>query len=385
MKHLINTLLVIFTISHFLTYTETYTIAIVVKVLSLTLLFIISIFHIKKYEFPLLLLIFIFILTFLNVFSMTLLTSFYYLILLIVFYIAVYLLLLYKINVPKIFTIVSSILLLLSIIYTFTDPASINIRGGNIALKGIFNNNNTLGQLVLFNFTSLYLYIFSKESFKVTELFLFLPSIFLAAFTSSRSILISILFLILIILITKKFKYKAIIIATLSVFFFILFEKINTLIRTLFRIESLSLTGLSEDRFNLLKFFSTNINEIPLYGLGIGNQTMLWLTASSFNDVPRYLDGLGIHNTFIQIYIELGLIGFITFILFLIFLIFKTIKYKEHNLLFVFISLIISSFFESNIFYITSPSSILFWFIVVKIVTIRKVENENIILAKHNQ
>lgn len=152
----------------------------------------------------------------------------------------------------------------------------------------------------------------------------------------------------------------------------------------LFRIETVNLSGISDDRLALIKFFFSNISEIPLFGLGMGNQTLIWETASTFTSYTSSLTGFGIHNTFIQIYIELGLVGFLTFFLFLLYLIYICLIKKKYQMLIALIILIISSLFESNIFYITSPNSILFWYVACKIIVFRKENNEDPILAKYN-
>src|SRR5699024_10617225 len=131
-------LLSLFTISHFLTYTDLYSVMIIVKLFCLFILASLWIYSSRRHGIPIGLVILFYTILMITTFSSTL---FYSLLHwgMILGYCLMLLLLKNKIDILRVFQKISLLLLVLSVIITIVDPSTINFRGDNISLYGIFN------------------------------------------------------------------------------------------------------------------------------------------------------------------------------------------------------------------------------------------------------
>ncbi|PKF30629.1 hypothetical protein CW697_02045 [Macrococcoides caseolyticum] len=371
--------LIVFLVSIlFLTHNLSYTViekSVYLNYVIFLLLFLVSILYTSKILIKFWLLLYFLFLIAISLFSQSILLSLSYVFLLIVYFFIFNLLNNRDIPFFKILFYTSFIIVLLSCFYTFLDPLSINYRGGNIALKGFFKNNNSFAQIIFL--TLLTFYNFNRKD--NCNLYMIIVFLFLSLLTSSRSIIISILVLLIIEMFKLKKSYLIILLSIAFISILIKKDQLLLLFEKIFRTESFTATDLSESRFQLLMQFKSIFWELPFTGLGIGNQTSVWIYGNLGGG--QEIEGIGLHNSFIQILAEQGIIGFIIFIFINIIATNKLFK-SNKKLFYTLIVILISSTFESNIYYISSPLAYLYWYIIFFAVNKKGAKNEDTFVAK---
>jgi O-antigen ligase len=260
-------------------------------------------------------------------------------------------------------------------IFTLTS-VGITDRGGNIAIRGLFSNNNMMGMIALS--TSLLSFIalvykdhltrgkalIVKTSALVSPLFVIL--------SSSRASIIGLLTSIMLLGMVEKRTRKLSIFTFVIVILFVVFGE--SLLYAWFRIDSLMASGgIFGDRTKLFQYAIQSIPYIPWYGLGIGMQGNLYLINLN---VPAGLIGpdgntLGFHNAYLQIMVETGIAGLLIYGVILISTFRKAFTTKEKSSKKLILSmcailggLMVNSFFESALLLPGSPYSLIFWIIV---------------------
>ncbi|MFP3355723.1 O-antigen ligase family protein [Planococcus sp. SIMBA_143] len=274
------------------------------------------------------------------------------------------------------FFIITLLLVIVSVFYTFINPSSIVDRGGNIALKGIFHNNNTFSLIILMCILSLHFLktISSKGNLLVRKKsFFYFPQFFLfvvLVLTSSRSAVVAVLiFYILIFFINSKRWMEYFYMASLVILALIIYKYmgLQELLLKYFRIGDNTTDPLSS-RGILLDIVVNSSDSIPLNGLGVGMQGDLWRFINS-NNLGGLID-FGFHNSFLQVLIEMGPLGIFIFIFILVSMFFK----KRHFILngseflvlkSMILSLSVSGFFESSLILAGSPLSFYYWFLIL--------------------
>lgn len=257
----------------------------------------------------------------------------------------------------------SIVITILNVFYNIMDSNAVVYRGNNVAFKGIFNNNNTTGMIFLWICISLMIYkeVFYRYKPILINILIICSTFLLFASSSRSSILSYIIFYLLFLLIKKKF----ILVGLFFSFLLIVFTFFNDIVFQFFRISSNSSTTLLGERSYLLNYVLNSITDIPFWGLGIGMQEQLWFV-SDYIIGSNPLNYLSFHNSFLQIYIEVGVIGFAAFFLFNIGIIYMTFKNKDGSdflkLLGIgLLAFLINGFFESSLFLPGSPITIIYW------------------------
>jgi O-antigen ligase len=233
------------------------------------------------------------------------------------------------------------------------------------------------GFLVVILILSLGAYLKASKAELRWKMFLIttLPINLLALLTTfSRSAILtllfgifSIVFYFLIIEKSPKKKDLLVIFYTLLILFFIFFTAYSNLIssrtNTQSRLEKKSL----DDREIYLEESKKIINKNFIKGVGLGNYTEFVSKNLAKNKEPWNIQP--VHNVYLLIFSELGLIGFSIFMFFIIFNIleiFKLIKERNTNRVIfsiILISLILISFFDHWL-WTTSFGIIIFWLVL---------------------
>lgn len=233
------------------------------------------------------------------------------------------------------------------------------------AFKSIFRNQNYLAVLL---FSMLYFTIITiKKSGKLERLFFLgisLINLILIVTTSSRSVLIGIVIVILAWVILKhfrdKFSYLIYIIMFGNLFFVAAYVGIkNTGIGSFLDHISLSIFGKSlfSGRSEIWAEVIHAVFNKPLFGYGVGVNAS---DVSSLNFTS--------HNLYLQLFLEVGLIGFLIFFLF-IFIIWKILNYRLDNFVSKWsacfmLGILVYESFELTLFQNNYSISMLQWLII---------------------
>jgi len=175
----------------------------------------------------------------------------------------------------------------------------------------------------------IFLYYFSNKKifFNITLAY----SISITLLSGSRTnflLLILFLFFIAIKIINKYFKNKEkILLLLVFIFFIIIFSFLNYEILVNF-FDIGKNTASNNERLRLITFSFDTIADNFLFGIGPGEFTKYW-NMSSYSYFRT--ENLTAHNHFLQIFVEMGIIGFLTFILFIIKVFINNYKNKIYN------------------------------------------------------
>lgn len=278
------------------------------------------------------------------------------------------------INLLYVFICAGLFILIISI---FTLPfQGIVDRGGNIAIRGFFSNNNTMG-MVAFSTSGLSLLVLyfreylSKYNLLITKTSAFISPIFVLLSSSRASILGLLTAIFLFGIIEKRSRKLSIFSLTISL---TLYFFAGSFINKYFRIESLNSSGgIFGERSLLFQYVMDSMSYIPWYGLGLGLQDHLYLVSRAIPtmDVNSGMIGFTFHNSYLQILVETGIFGSIIYLTLLIttFMMVFKIKNRENRRFILVVNvllfgMIINSFFESALLLPGSPYSLLFWTLI---------------------
>lgn len=192
---------------------------------------------------------------------------------------------------------------------------SLNRMGQFFRVSSLTWDTNYLGfYCLLYQFV----YIYTDESNnKMNKLFLLL-SVFILILTFSKTAYIGFIFILMIYRVSKKIKRRILLkifILCFLVFVFIFIKYKNIFFPILlsrfgFLIDKSYSSGSNSYRWNLFKLSLQLIATSPIFGIGLNNFSSLMshATGSSYYKI---------HNTFLQIGVEQGLISLVLFITFI--------------------------------------------------------------------
>ncbi len=213
---------------------------------------------------------------------------------------------------------------------------------------GALDHPNILGALALLSVViSLYFLVYKKNSsyLKVFLCINFFLSFSALIFSFSRSAWLAFLITIILFFFSKlknKLTFYLLLVATTSlflVFYFNYANLINTRVLAQGRIEQISIN----ERKSSLNLMSFNSTEQLLFGRGIGASS-LWQKDRDIlnNEIIADYNYQPVHNIFLLLILEIGLLGLLSFLIFLSLLINENKKKIKANLsLFILPSLLI--------------------------------------------
>jgi len=270
-------------------------------------------------------------------------------------------------------------------------------RGGNIAVRGVFINNNMAGMIAFVTSALSFIVIVHKEYLSRVKLFLVRLSVIISPIfvilSSSRSSILGLVTVVLLIGSANKKTKKLSVFAIFVVSSIFLFGR-DLLIRW-FRMDTLVAQGsVLGEREILFQYVIDSLPYIPWHGLGIGMQETLYILSPALSYLENQEDTLGFHNSYLQFIVETGIVGFSVFTIILLFTFInffstkgKTAKRLNLTLLATLIGMMVSSFFESALLLPGSPYSLIFWTIVCLVHVVhyrdRNYSNEKVNIYKH--
>jgi len=254
--------------------------------------------------------------------------------------------------------------------------STVLIEGGKILRSyGTLPHPNILGAFLVVGFLSgLFLFIKSNGIKK----YLFFSGIFLIALTLwltlSRSTIIAILFGLFIYFILKFFRdgfYKKNIISFISIFLLLLFSLLPVLSFVLPRINISASEVAVTSRVSYMEM-GKKIIEKNLLGVGLKNQVYYAYKNNIYNEanMKNSWEWQPIHNLYLLIGSEVGVLGLLSFIIFILgafikkgLLFLKKDKEEYYIILAIMSSLLIIGLFDHFLYTIDSPA-LLFWLMI---------------------
>jgi len=254
--------------------------------------------------------------------------------------------------------------------------STVLIEGGKILRSyGTLPHPNILGAFLVVGFLSgLFLFIKSNGIKK----YLFFSGIFLIALTLwltlSRSTIIAILFGLFIYFILKFFRdgfYKKNIISFISIFLLLLFSLLPVLSFVLPRINISASEVAVTSRVSYMEM-GKKIIEKNLLGVGLKNQVYYAYKNNIYNEanMKNSWEWQPIHNLYLLIGSEVGVLGLLSFIIFILgafikkgLLFLKKDKEEYYIILAIMSSLLIIGLFDHFLWTIDSPA-LLFWLMI---------------------
>jgi len=213
-----------------------------------------------------------------------------------------------------------SIIIILSYLTVFLLP-SYGISTDNPgSWQGVFNQKNSLGKMMVFSTLILIFYTFSSKNYlkKSLGIILILFSIGLIILSQSKTAIIALIFITLILIFAKliqKIKKKTILPLTSLILVLGIITGIIFIVYTNETFNALNKDSTLTGRTNLWQLSFEKIKEKPLLGYGYSS---FWLGyAGPSKDIWFMLDWEPphAHNGFIDMILELGIIGFLIFII----------------------------------------------------------------------
>ena len=208
------------------------------------------------------------------------------------------------------------ILLQFYVLYDFEIPPS-----RNILFQGFAGNLNVTGFSLLFRLPFImYLFFESKNIYsRLTYNLLIISSVFCIFLSGSRGSILFLTFVLIFIIFYALFYHRLIIrstvilISTCALTFLLhgyLFQNGNTVIK---RVSTVSPTKIrfddsSIERVNWYLSAIEGITERPLLGWGIGNWKIIG-TKYVTQKIEQYIVPKHVHNDFLQMFTELGIVG----------------------------------------------------------------------------
>lgn len=250
-----------------------------------------------------------------------------------------------------IFSVIISIFLIGESIYVFNlffgNPQKLDIDSLILSIKGNSGNKNIFAAAILFKLPfSLYLFFNKKNRFKylaISSFFLGVASIFIL---NARSTFVGLFFIVISVIFFSFYteKKKGVIIVIIALFGF-LFSNFFLQLKLKNLENQRTLYGTTISRVATINFNQSGRKDIwldclyaiknnPIRGCGIGNWKIIGATSthgtqmySSDWTIPYHA-----HNDFLEMFIELGLIGGLLFIMLFIILIYVFIrKFKDNK------------------------------------------------------
>jgi len=254
--------------------------------------------------------------------------------------------------------------------------STVLIEGGKILRSyGTLPHPNILGAFLVVGFLSgLFLFIESKGVKK----YLFFSGLFLIALTLwltlSRSAIIAMLFGLFIYFILKFFRdgfYKKNIISFVSIFLLLLFSLLPVLSFVLPRINMSASEVAVTSRVSYMEMGKKIMKE-NLLGVGLKNQVYYTYKNNIYNEanMKNSWEWQPIHNLYLLIGSEVGVLGLLSFIIFILgafikkgLLFLKKDKEEYYIILAIMSSLLIIGLFDHFLYTIDSPA-LLFWLMI---------------------
>ena len=197
-----------------------------------------------------------------------------------------------------------------------------NLLYGNGSTKGITANVNIQAFSILFKLPLLLFYIFNNYRYKLFIYFLFFFSLSSLFIITSRGAFLGLLFILLFVFSFYYKSFKAISYScfTLIVSFIFSYYYLIPKFSSLYKISNISLVDSSS--ISRITFYqnaiSSIINTFP-FGIGVGNWKIVSILYYS-DFVKAYTVPYHVHNDFLQVAAESGLLGFFAFLFFFIFI-----------------------------------------------------------------
>lgn len=225
-----------------------------------------------------------------------------------------------------------------TIIYFGTSSILFMITN-SIRVSNDFLNANILGMAAAFSMV-IHFYFFIYNKSKMWWMLFIIPGIMVLLVTSSRKAIVVLIFGIFMILVLKnmdnkdklKGLFKIIIVTILSVIFLFAlakrFSDTNVYIRMMGLISGLTgngnVDGSTQMRFQLIEMGKEIFGKNPILGIGMDNAKLVVL-----DEIGR--KNFYLHNNYIELLADGGIIGFITYYWIYIVLIYQMIKYRNFN------------------------------------------------------
>ncbi len=263
----------------------------------------------------------------------------------------------------------------ISTVFTVTT-GGITDRGGNIAIRGLFVNNNMAGMVALSTSVLTFIVLGHKQYLTQGKALIVkisaLVSPLLVIFSSSRASILGLVTAVLLLGVVEKRTRKLSILTFVLLVILFLFGQ--AILYDWFRVGTLMESGgIFGERTLLYKYALQSIPYIPWYGLGIGMQGDLYQINLSIPPDIIGEDGnlLGFHNAYLQIMVETGIVGLLIYSLILLVTFRKAFttggeepRKLNLSIALVLLGLMVNSFFESALLQPGSPYSLIFWTMV---------------------
>ena len=257
-------------------------------------------------------------------------------------------------------------------------------------LGGKVNNENIIGMSAAYSVVMLLYYAMYKNK-KINYIFMILPAIVMAASGSRKALLIAIIGVILLVYFKNKkshgvAKFMKMIywgLITYVVLKFVLsleiFSTVNTRMEMLFNMfsgENASGGASADTRKNMIEIGLQQFEETPLFGIGLYNSVLACLYRMGYTG---YL-----HNDYVELLVNGGLVGFVLYYSVLFALLIKHIKlmkvFDDSEIIISFIILV--TFLIMNVAYVSyygimnTYMYLTLWISTVEIYKRRKIKNE---------
>jgi exopolysaccharide production protein ExoQ len=255
----------------------------------------------------------------------------------------------------------------------------------NGRFQGVFSNPNSMGLICAILLPlSLWHFFESKKKSALFLFFLMLLSLFLSGSRGSlQAAVVSLGYFIYV----RKKKYKPLVFFSLASFTFILFWVIETLAKAHFksyiRAESIPEIG---GRLGIWQSALNLIIEKPIFGHGFGVEDKIFgLKFAAYHAKAQIAY---VHNSYLGMLIQLGVVGLIVFYLPLFVLLFKELTYKQHSDVFSLrlalrsslIAGLLCCLYESWIYSVGNSQTFPFWVTVMLLLFCRQQDKEKISL-----
>lgn len=202
-----------------------------------------------------------------------------------------------------------------------------------------FLNANVLGMAAAFSMV-IHFYFFIYKKAKWWWIFFIIPCIMVLLVASSRKAIVVLLFGIFMILVLNnlynkdklKGMIKSLLVVVLSIIVVLIiakqFSETNIYTRTMGLINGLlgneNIDGSTQMRFQLIEMGKVIFRKNPILGIGMDNAKLIVL-----EEIGR--KNFYLHNNYIELLADGGIVGFVTYYWIYIVLIYQMIKYRNFN------------------------------------------------------
>lgn len=275
---------------------------------------------------------------------------------------------------------VTKLIIILSFLMIFVSPQRVFLSG---RFQGILQNPNSLGiTCAIFMPLMLWQFLETKKRIALFFFFLMLIGLFLSA--SRNSINASVIALGYFIYI-RSMKYKPLIfftsISLILMFVWFMQTIAKEFFHVYYRVESISSMG---GRTELWPMALNLIADKPIFGYGFGvEDKILYLKSIMLRNQPAGI----VHNSYLGLMLQLGIIGLAIFFIPLFVLLFKELFSRQdtpipllrHALRASFIAGLLCSIFESWVYSVGNAQAFPFWIMVMLLVFYRYEDKEKIL------